>query len=284
MIRSNEHGQTLIVIAIAMFALVAMILLILNGGTLLMQRGALDRAIRDAAIAGLRPYHAGHAEVNLSDIKKSVRHTLAVELNNVPRLQLPASQVADNAEINIYNPRNDTSCVSIGTDCVYGPVVEVIVRTVVCLPAWQCVTLTSEHKAALELVSLDMALPTPTPVPGFVYTITPPSTSTPSVRPSRTPAPALTIIGWPSPSPTSIISTRPRPTHTPKSTRPWPSRTPTPTPTPRPTRPRPTATPTPRPTRPRPTATPTPTRMVFVTEGPTRPPKSTRHAPSGYDQ
>lgn len=166
----EERGQTLIIAAMAMVALIGMLLLIINAGALLLDYMALQRAAEDAALAALQPSHVGQSQLNITKAQERARDVLTMELVNLKGLQDAKAEVADSATVSVMNPQSD-GCVWIDGTCYEASVVRIVVSGDVCPPVWQCVTLQADRTVSLDAVIAEPAAATP--VPGMTIQVTP---------------------------------------------------------------------------------------------------------------
>ena len=144
---SQQQGQTLILAALALLALVALCMAVLDAGLFYIARLAMEHATTNAALAALQRDTAGERAWNTAAAAAAARQVLAVELPNARGLQNPA-QVARDAHIELTAEQ-----------------ITVQVRGAVCLPLRRtCPAVTVAHTAQLR--SAYQQPPVPTPIPG----------------------------------------------------------------------------------------------------------------------
>lgn len=166
----QETGQSLVVVALGLVVLVGMFLVVINGGLLYLSRAAFESAVADAATVALRPAQAGTASVSTMQATTAARQVLAIELQNVIALRESPESVAAYAQVEIFTPGDATSCVAVGSECYYGPVVRVTGTGTLCLLVGGCFPITIQRHSALETTLVPP--PPAAPIPGFKVEIT----------------------------------------------------------------------------------------------------------------
>lgn len=142
----RAQGQSLVLVALSLPVLVGLLLAFINGSALYLARVAMERAVEDATVAGLRRGAAGVSGFDSVAAEAEARRVLRVELGNARGLQ-DVSTVASEARITLT-----------------GVSIQVHVQGAVCLPVWpRCPLLTVLHTANLDAERTYPGRPTPVP-------------------------------------------------------------------------------------------------------------------------
>jgi hypothetical protein len=160
---AREEGQSIVLMAVGMVAIVAMLLFVLNASITLLSYRDLNRAATNAAAAGLRGEEAGWAPVEPGRAEDAAQDVLEVELGNVRFMQEDPADVIAGLNVLVHNPAMGSGPVVVDGNVYEGPVVEVTLNAHLCPPAWSCIPVEAHGMMSIETTNDEAATATPGP-------------------------------------------------------------------------------------------------------------------------
>lgn len=159
--------------AVGAGAVIVLLVFVLNTAALLSSYSTLERAVVDAATAGLRSASAGSPVVDGDEARNVIDQVLGVELRNVRFLKESPAAITNDAVVEVYNPPSAGVTVTLDGRTYDGPVVEVAVDAHLCPPVFACIPVRVRRRAALEADPLVPETATPVPPVTVQITLTP---------------------------------------------------------------------------------------------------------------